>query len=55
HPGFLGCQQQWEVLIMDSGDGGLTWPLGIQGDRGDWYTECFRTLTPDQVIWRPYQ
>ncbi|KAH9300228.1 hypothetical protein KI387_011811, partial [Taxus chinensis] len=32
HPGFLGCQQQWELLIMDSGDGGLIWPLGIQGD-----------------------
>ncbi|KAH9324144.1 hypothetical protein KI387_004322, partial [Taxus chinensis] len=44
----LDAEQQWELLIMDSGDGGPIWPLGDTGRSADWYTERFRTLTPDQ-------
>ena len=29
--------------------------VGDTGRSADWYTEHFRTLTPDQVIWRPYR
>ncbi|KAH9307132.1 hypothetical protein KI387_043804 [Taxus chinensis] len=55
HPGFLGCQ-----AVVGGIDYGFRrwWADMATGDTGrsaEWYSERFRTLTSDQVIWRPYR